>query len=270
MAVEFTFHNIRLDDGTLTKPEQESSMENYPWFVSARRVIETVFPGDKSQLRLVDLGCLEGGYAVEFARMGLQVTGIEVRASNMEACAYVKSRVDLPNLSFAKDDALNLASYGSFDIVFCCGLFYHLESPRSFLDTLSSVTKKLLILQTHFSSEDPYSGEKDKFNLSELTEHEGIPGRWYTEFENAESFSQRETAKWAAWDNLRSFWIQREYLLQSIQDVGFDLVMEQFDFLGENLAGQLLHGYYKTDSRGTFIGIKTGAKKDASYSRPGQ
>jgi hypothetical protein len=43
MAVEFTAHNIRLDDGTHTKPDYgEYSMEAYPWFVSARRILETV------------------------------------------------------------------------------------------------------------------------------------------------------------------------------------------------------------------------------------
>ena len=60
MAVEFTAHNIRLDDGTFTKPDIGYSMEAYPRFVSARRILETVFPGDKQDLRLADLGCLEG------------------------------------------------------------------------------------------------------------------------------------------------------------------------------------------------------------------
>jgi hypothetical protein len=72
MAVEFSAHNIRLDDGTYTKPDIGYSMDAHPWFVSSRRIIETVFPGDKSGPRLVDLGCLEGGYAVEFARMGIR------------------------------------------------------------------------------------------------------------------------------------------------------------------------------------------------------
>ena len=37
-------------------------------------------------------------------------------------------------------------------MVFCCGLLYHLDKPKEFLDTLSAVTTKLLILQTHFSN----------------------------------------------------------------------------------------------------------------------
>ena len=33
--------------------------------------------------------------------------------------------------------------------------------------------------------------------------------------------------------------------------------MEQFDSLGPNIAENMLGGYYKAESRGTFIGIKT-------------
>ena len=107
--------------------------------ISAKRIIETVFPGDKQNLRLADISCLEGGYAVEFARMGLDVLGVEVRDSNIAACNYVKSETDLPNLKFVKDNALNIANHGSFDVVFCCGLLYHLDNPKEFLEILSSL-----------------------------------------------------------------------------------------------------------------------------------
>jgi len=275
MEVEFTNHNIRLDDGTFTKPEVGISMESYAWFVSARRILETVFPGDKTYIRLADLGCLEGGYAVEFARMGFPVLGIEVRDSNIAACNYVKSKTNLPNLQFVKDDALNIGNYGLFDVTFCCGLLYHFDKPKDFLERVSAATSKLVILQTHFSTNDSFKESRspswvqklakvkkedqviNKFSLSEISENEGLKGRWFTEFPTDQSFSERESNKWASWDNRRSFWIQREYLLQAIQGVGFDLVMEQYDSLGPYIAENMLYGYYRTDSRGTFIGIKT-------------
>jgi hypothetical protein len=62
--------------------------------------------------------------------------------------------------------------------------------------------------------------------------------------------------KWASWDNRRSFWIQREYLLQAIRDAGFDAVMEQFDCMAPHIADSMLHEY-KSHGRGMFIGIKT-------------
>ena len=84
--IEFTSHNIRLDNGSFTKPDVRYSMDANQSFVSARRLLDTVFPGDKNHYRLADLGCLEGGFAVEFARMGFQVLGIEVREANIVYC----------------------------------------------------------------------------------------------------------------------------------------------------------------------------------------
>src|ERR1700748_577016 len=103
-TLEFTNHNIRLDDGTYTKPGSTTTITDNTWFVSARKILETVFPGDKSKFRLADVGCLEGGYSVEFARLGFQVLGIEVRELNVAACNYVKSKVDLPHLEFVQDN----------------------------------------------------------------------------------------------------------------------------------------------------------------------
>ncbi|QUR69704.1 class I SAM-dependent methyltransferase [Mycobacterium spongiae] len=281
--LQFTAHNIRLDDGTFTKPDYPHSMEDYPYCKSARGILETVFPGDRSQLRLADVGCLEGGYAVEFARLGFQVLGIEVRELNIAACNYVKSKTNLPNLNFVQDNALNIADHGVFDGVFCSGLLYHLDYPKQYLETLSSVTKRLLILQTQFSLVSRADAAlrlptrvrwvfdrlvrksvPTHFTLSAPSVHEGLGGRWFTEFHTDRSFGKRETARWASWDNRRSFWIQREYVLQALRDVGFDVVLEQFDHMQPDIAKSLLGGSYQSDLRGLFIGIKTGDSTDGA------
>jgi hypothetical protein len=260
MTPTFTAHNIRLDDGRTTKPEIPFTLDADQRFLAARRLLETVFPGDKSGIRIVDLGCLEGGYTVEFARMGFESLGLEVRDSNLAACHYVKAHTSLPNMSFVQDTVWNLADHGVFDAVFCSGLFYHLDRPRAFLDLLTSVTRKVLILQTHFAPAAQDEADRgQRFCLSEPTEHEGLQGRWYSEFGHQPTPEEREAANWSSWENNRSFWLQRESLLQAIKDAGFDLVLEQFDGLGDAIAKELTNGYYWQDCRGTFVGIKTGA-----------
>ncbi len=285
--VSFTSHNIRLDDGTYTKPDAGFSMDVHPWLLAAKRMLDATFPGDKRHLRIADLGCLEGGYTVEFARMGLQALGLDVRELNIDACRYVQSRVNLPNLEFVLDDVWNIASYGTFDAVFCCGLFYHLDKPREFLNVLSKITKRLLILQTHFAeAKDAPSFIQPRrlrralarvfplkstgtttHKLSFLSENEGLPGRWAPEFRSKRAFLDRANRRWASWNNKKSFWIQREYILQSMREAGFDVVLEQFDGLGAKLAFEMTQGSYRSSGRSTFIGIKTSFAVDAAIAR---
>ncbi|MBK5276389.1 MAG: class I SAM-dependent methyltransferase [Desulfuromonadales bacterium] len=258
MKIDFTAHNIRLDNGKLTnppKPFDANTMDTDPLFLSSNRLLNLVYPGDKSHLRLADLGCLEGGYSVEFARMGFSVLGVEVRESNIACCRYVKDNTNLPNLNFVKDDALNIANHGIFDVMFCSGLLYHLDRPNRFLETLSSITSKVLILNTHFSTDNV----SRQFNLSDLQENEGIQGRWFSEFPNEKDFANRESHKWSSWENKSSFWIKREYLLQAIKDAGFNVVMEQFDNLSPTIVDSMTKadGYYNKFDRSTFVGIKS-------------
>jgi SAM-dependent methyltransferase len=275
--INFTSHNIRLDDGTYTKPDVGFSMDVHPWFLAAKRMLDATFPTGKEHVRIADLGCLEGGYSVEFARLGYQTLGLDVREANIEACRYVKSKVALANLEFVRDDVWNLPAYGTFDAVFCCGLLYHLDRPREFLKVLSSVTRRVLILQTHFSQAgDPpsfihprrlrralarilplRSTATTTHKLSFLSANEGLPGRWFSEFRNERAYRDRENRRWAAWNNRKSFWVQREYLLQALRESGFDLVLEQFDGMGSKIAFEMTEGSYRTSGRGTFVGVKT-------------
>ncbi len=280
MEATFTAHNIRLDDGECTISDTQPTMDQHPWFLATKRVLDLAFPGDKSQYRIADLGCLEGGYTVEFARLGFQSVGIEIRDSNIAACNYVKSRVALDNLDFIQDNAMNVADHGPFDAVFCCGLLYHLDQPKAFLESVASVTNRVLVLQTHFSvpdtdvlcdaEQDPPAGRisnfikpqrkkfrgETVFDLSPIQQNEGLPGRWFAEFTTDDEFKDRDARRWASWDNLNSFWVQREYLLQTIKDIGFDAVFEQFDGLGDDIAGSMTSGVYHRTLRGTFIGVK--------------
>jgi SAM-dependent methyltransferase len=201
----FTAHNIGLDDGTWTLPGTEPTAGNAVCQAALRLLREHV-PGEPAQLRVADLGALEAGYAVAFARAGYQAVAVEARPRNMETCRYVASRVSC-GIELICDDARNLPSWGEFDAVFCCGLLYHLDRPAEFLRMLGTVTRRLLILQTHYS-------------LHPDAENEGLPGHWYDE--------GTESA-WSAWGNQRSFWLTEDALLGAIADAGFNRAAREPD-----------------------------------------
>jgi hypothetical protein len=183
----------------------------------------------------------------------MEALGVEVRQSNFENCLAVKAAMELPNLSFAHDTVWNLAKYGEFDAVFCCGLLYHLDRPREFIRIASRLCKTICLYQSHFATENGIA----KYDLSPLMENEGLKGRWYKDHA-ATSVEKLETLKWSSWENQNSFWLMREEIVGSIHENGFDMVFEQYDCLLPPLSEDMKTGYYRTDSRCLFVGIKTG------------
>jgi SAM-dependent methyltransferase len=180
-AGSFTAHNIRLDDGTETYPAAGWLMSENGIFQAARRLLQIVYPEDLKGRSIVDIGCLEGGFTTEFARLGMAATGIEVRESNYRNCLRIKAGTNLPELRFVRDDATNIGNYGPFDAVFICGLLYHLDRPRQFLADAARICRRVLFLETHVTHADR-TPSVDIYKLSEVTENEGLRGRWYPEY----------------------------------------------------------------------------------------
>ena len=231
-SVRYTFsaHNIGLPDGTLTRPGTEP-VANTGICRAALRDLELAFPTRGIPPKVADVGCLEGGYTVAFAQAGYDVTGFEARAENIACCEFVAERLALPNLRFERADVRDVFTQpDAWDAVFCCGLLYHLDNPVTFLNQLGRATKRLLIVQTHYSTHPD-------------AEHEGHSGHWYSE----------GNGRWESWKNDRSFWLTRRDLMSAMRDAGFDLVFEQADQRADILADDTT----VPDARSMFVGIKT-------------
>lgn len=253
--LSFTAHNIRLADGTETMPEIGYLLADSPWLKAAQRVLRTFYRDTLPGKSIADLGCLEGGYTVEFSRMGMLATGIEVRQSNFDNCLRVREGSGLSNLAFEKNDVWNLGQYGKFDAMFCCGLLYHLDQPRKFIRLMADQTRDVIMINTHFADDR----QSEVFALSPMTENEGLPGKWYAEH-NADSEGEIETFKWTSWTNKRSFWLTKAAILQTLQDCGFDMVFEQADWIQDGIRTSMEAGYYRNHNRGMFVGIRTGIR----------
>lgn len=216
-GVSFTAHNIDLGDGRFSISSDKGAISAHPVFRYAKEVLLKKY-ATLAGRSLCDLGCLEGGYSLEFARLGMRVTGIEVRKSNFAACEFIRREsVGISGeLVFVNDDAWNMAQYGAHDVVFCCGLLYHLDRPLDFLRLLYEHCGDCLILDTHFSRKD----KKFTESQSDICENEGLRGRWFVEYEEGVA-EKNEKAKWTAWANRRSFWPLKEELFRALEIVGF-------------------------------------------------
>jgi SAM-dependent methyltransferase len=226
--VPFTAHNLVLADGTMSIPG-EILLEEHPLPQAVLRTLEAFFPNRQNgEFSVVDLGCLEGGYTALFARAGFAALGIDGRQANIDRCEFGPGQLGLPDLRFVCDDVHNLEQYGSFDVTFCCGLLYHLDDPVNVLRMIGNVTRRVLILQTHFSTDEIPA----RFpNLSEMTSHEGVQGRWYSEHPEDATEEEMLSQAWSSIGNRRSFWVEKRHLLKAMIEAGFSPIYEQYDSL---------------------------------------
>jgi hypothetical protein len=150
-------------------------------------------------------------------------------------------------LSFVEDDVRNIRQHGAFDAVLCAGLLYHLDSPVEFLHMLGQVTRRVLIVSAnHATCGGAEVGIYEPSLAADLSEHEGKLGRWF----------QEEPGPWSSLGNPRSFWIERDDLLRTIAEAGFDGVFEQLDWIADAEAARRL--------RERMISIFVGVKEDSA------
>lgn len=250
-SLTFHHHSIELPGGELTRPDTPLLADSGK-MQSVKRILDFIFANRNARaVNVIDLGCLEGGTTAEFARWGYEVLGLEARESNLKRCRYVAERLRLPNLRFVKDNMLNVEAYGEFDVVYASGVLYHVADPEAFLNILGKVTKTVLVLNTHYATDPPPA--KFEARLSEMTQHKGRRGQWFSEWPETLNVKQIEKRRKSAYDTHRAFWLAKEELLDAMQKAGFPLIFEQFDQLKN-----IKEGYVRRlgFARGSFVGLK--------------
>ena len=185
------------------------------------QVIADVAGKPLNELRVLDLACLEGLYAIELARHGASVVAIEGRRANIEKARFAKEALELSNLELFQDDVRNLTKerYGVFDVVLCMGILYHLDVPDafSFVEAIGEVCQKFTIFDTEVS----ISGEKSYSYGGKL-----YWGIHRMEHKATSTLEERANALWASLDNPTSFCLTRASLFNLLSHVGFTSVCE--------------------------------------------
>ena len=164
------------------------------------------------QLRILDLGCHEGGYSIELARHGATVVGIEGRRANIEKARFAAEVLELDSVTFVEDDVRNLSvsTYGQFDVVLCLGILYHLEADDAvrLVERCYDCCERLTVIRTAVGLVP---------NTQAQVGSHRYRGRRYQE-----DVSQRG----AALENPMSVLPTRVSLLNLLADVGFTSVLE--------------------------------------------
>ncbi len=105
--------------------------------------IEQELRHDKS-VKIIDIGCGTGRHAVELAKRGYTVTGIDLSESQLKS-AREKARKQGLKIDFQRHDARNLPFTGEFDLalMLCEGGFPLMETDEMNFEILKNATRSL-------------------------------------------------------------------------------------------------------------------------------
>ncbi len=92
-----------------------------------------------------DVGCGVGYFSKFLHDCGLRVTGIDGREENVQEC---KRRY--PEIAFRQGNVEDVSpeQLGTFDLVLCFGLLYHLENPFRAIRNFYSLTGQILLIES--------------------------------------------------------------------------------------------------------------------------
>ncbi len=121
---------------------------------------------DISDKSVLEVGAGVGDLTNFFLDRGCKVTLTEVREKNIE---IIKRRFqDINVFKHNMDNPLINDFSGSFDIIFCYGLLYHLKNPEQALEYMAKINNGLLLLETCVS----YGDQEEINSIDENSEAE--------------------------------------------------------------------------------------------------
>ena len=93
----------------------------------------------------IDVGCGLGYFSASLRDLGFHVLGLDGRRENAEEASQRYPDIDFRIINVEHPAIRQL---GSFDLVFCLGLFYHLENPFQAIRNLHALTGKVMVLES--------------------------------------------------------------------------------------------------------------------------
>ena len=156
-------------------------------------------------LRVLDLACRTGTFAVALAALGARVLAVDGRIENLDE---VPATVGDLRLLHADVRDLTVKAHGVHDVTLCLGILYHLDAGDALrlLDAMRQVTDGFAIVDTHVAAADS----------REVEWVDGTPyaGWRYDEPEGLES----------SIGNTSSWWFTEPALHRLILDAGWSTV----------------------------------------------
>lgn len=225
--------------------------------VKVRRILQLTkdfTSGDFKKLRILDLACAEAIYSIEAALRGAEVVAIDGRMERMQlGMAYAQKKA--LRINFLQKDVTTISreDLGTFDIIYCLGILYHLEIAEVFqlIRQMHDMCTRAVIIDTQIV---PAGSEQDEVEYHGVT----YPGYLWREHADEADPEQRHASLGASLEKTFSFIFNKDGLLKILRENGFPTVLEcwvPFEKTEEKREGKRI----------TLVAIKSEPVKISSY-----
>lgn len=211
-------------------------------------------------LRILDLGCGEGVYAIEAGMLGAHVLAIDGRPERMANGMRIADELGLTNVRFAQDDVrkISRAELGEFDVIYFLGLLYHLNVPEVFfvLEKVYEMCHNFVIIDTHVALEA---------SLRVTHRNADYFGAQYKEHDEGDSLELKASRQLSSLDNAQSFWFTKESLNRLLFNTGFTVVLECYVPFEPHKSNEAKNAPSLASDRVTLVAVKGPQARISSY-----
>lgn len=178
-----------------------------PDSVPDRRIVWLNERLDLREKSVLEVGCFEGIHTLGLRLFSRDITAIDVRPANVVKTLARLSYHGADAKVFQADVERLGSHFGHFDLMFHCGVLYHLTRPVEHLFAAAGMCS-FLFLDTHVAPEEDGREELEFRGV-------GYQGRYQGEGGWSDPFSGKAP---------RSFWLTEKSLLAALEAAGFSRV----------------------------------------------
>ena len=178
-----------------------------------------------NNMNVVELGPADGFHTYQLEAMGANVLAIEGNYDAFLRCLVLKNAMSMRSRFWLGNFLHLFDNKASYDLVFACGVLYHLQDPLGFLQSVINSSKRLFVW-THYYDDTAIqhvNHEREGFQ-EKITSERSLLGQSYTyhhKFYNTEHVS---SDGYIGGLNESASWLSKADLMRAIDALGFKVL----------------------------------------------
>lgn len=171
--------------------------------------------GRLDDLRVLELGPLEGAHSYQLHSLGAKVTAVEANAEAYLKCLVLKEIADLRGVRFLFGDCVGFLEESNehWDVVFCSGILYHMNDPVNLIRLCTEAADRCFIW-THYFDPDLVKAQRTPHRVERF----GLSTTYYEA-----TYADRSQGTFWGGKDAAACWMTREDILAAFKHFGFSV-----------------------------------------------